>query len=347
MRCDSKGRRYTGQLWRRGAVSLPSSQRNWKMRADREHPNARNFGLQNRDMRYAAKNALREQYQSHSTIATLTDRFRVFADYLKQVHSIQDMRRIEVNHVQEYAQLLNARVQDDSLKPATAQNYLSAVNCVMRIARGDNELNVRPVHDAGMQKRIHEPGIDKSQLKNPEKLNQLPERFRMNLELAKQFGMRFEESAKLNCQQALIEAQEKKQLTISLGVKGGNHDRLVPVVSDKQIETLKQAVLLQGSGRSLISPGENYRQYQNAAQQYGINYHAGRHEYAQNRYQQLTGVACPVKSGIRHGVTHIRYIASQLGISEARARQLDRAARLTISRELGHERISITGQYLN
>ena len=317
------------------------------MRSEREHPDAKNFGLRNSDMRYAAKNALKEEYKSYSTIATMTDRFRVFADYLKQAHSIQDMRRIELNHVQQYAQLLNARVQNQSLKPATAQNYLSAVNCVMRIARGDNKLNVRPVHDAGMEKRTHQPGIDKSQLKNPEKLNQLSERFRMNLELAKQFGLRREESSKLNCQLALNEALEKKQLTINLGVKGGNHNRIVPVTSDKQIETLKQAVLIQGSGRSLIPADQNYRQYLNALEKTGINYHAGRHEYVQNRYQQLTGVACPVKSGIRYGVTHIRYIASQLGISQAQARQIDHTARLAISAELGHERISITGQYLN
>ena len=317
------------------------------MRSERQNPNARNFGLQSRDMAKAGKNALKEASKSYSTIATVADRFKQFADYMHQAHSIQDMRRIELTHVQQYAQLLKDRVANNSLKPATAQNYLSAVNRVMSIARGDNKLQLNPVNDAQLDRRSQVATIDKSKSNSVEKINQLPERFRVQYELCRALGLRFEEAAKMDCRQALQEARIVGQVTISKGVKGGHHDRYILNVTPQQILVLKQAARLQRFGdRSLIPSDQSYREFRERAYSYGIKFHAGRHEYAQNRYQQLTGVACPVVAGIRHGVTHIRHMVSELGISEAEARELNEYARLVISEELGHHRVDVTNAYL-
>jgi integrase len=60
----------------------------------------------------------------------------------------------------------------------------------------------------------------------------------------------------------------------------------------------------------------------------GITSHGLRHGYANDRYQQLTGEASPVRGG------------------QMPDRDTDRAARLEVAEELGHSRESVTTHYL-
>lgn len=62
--------------------------------------------------------------------------------------------------------------------------------------------------------------------------------------------------------------------------------------------------------------------------------HGLRHHYAQARYAELTDWKAPAAGGPT---------AKQLSLEQKR---IDREARLTISRELGHEREQITAVYL-
>jgi len=62
--------------------------------------------------------------------------------------------------------------------------------------------------------------------------------------------------------------------------------------------------------------------------------HGLRHAYAQNRYEELTGWKCPVAGGME---------SRDLTLEQ---RGIDRQARLSISRELGHERETVTCAYL-
>jgi len=62
--------------------------------------------------------------------------------------------------------------------------------------------------------------------------------------------------------------------------------------------------------------------------------HGLRHAYAQNRYEELTGWKCPAAGG-----PDSKYLTPD-------QREADRQARLTISRELGHEREQVTAAYL-
>ena len=66
----------------------------------------------------------------------------------------------------------------------------------------------------------------------------------------------------------------------------------------------------------------------------GAKAHGLRHAYAQSRYRELTGRAAPAAGG-----------AHSPALS-AEEKAGDRKARLTISRELGHEREQITAVYL-
>ena len=83
----------------------------------------------------------------------------------------------------------------------------------------------------------------------------------------------------------------------------------------------------------------NYRQqlriYERHTANAGLSkMHGLRHAYAQQRYQELTGWRAPAAGGP---------IAKAL---TAEQKRIDQAARLTISLELGHERIQVVGIYL-
>ena len=63
--------------------------------------------------------------------------------------------------------------------------------------------------------------------------------------------------------------------------------------------------------------------------------HGHRHQYAQERYRELTGWDAPAAGG-----------PASRTLTPAQ-KEIDRAARLTISEELGHEREQVTAVYLS
>ncbi len=77
------------------------------------------------------------------------------------------------------------------------------------------------------------------------------------------------------------------------------------------------------------------RVYEGNTRRAGLSHmHGLRHAYAQNRYQELTGWKSPAAGG-----------PNSKALTPDQ-RELDRAARLTISHELGHEREGVTCAYL-
>lgn len=161
------------------------------------------------------------------------------------------------------------------------------------------------------------------------------ERMQLALKFMAAFGLRFEEALKLRPQQA----DQSSQLKLQASWTKGGRARTIPIRTDEQRALLEQAKQLFGSG-SFIPNKKSYITYrkrmEKALQRAGItNVHGLRHAYAQLRYQELTGCACPAAGG-----PEIQELTSH-------QRQQDRAARQIVSRELGHERLSITKAYLD
>lgn len=93
------------------------------------------------------------------------------------------------------------------------------------------------------------------------------------------------------------------------------------------------------AGGSLIPTHMRYRdqlqRFRAQCDKAGIHgVHGLRHNYAQERYRQLTGWQSPARSGLR---------SSQLSQVQ---RQRDLSARLLLSEEMGHGREQITAVYL-
>ncbi|EKE6108918.1 integrase domain-containing protein [Vibrio cholerae] len=320
------------------------------MRSERTNPDARNFGLLSRDMGKAGLNALKEGMKSFQSIATIHDRWNVFCAWIKSEQGIKDMRDVENIHLVAYAAHLNDRYERGEIAPSTAQNYLSAVNRVMEIARGDRQVRIDPVSEGGLPKRSGIAAGDRSvsEVAHNAAMGAVSERLGALLELQRNFGLRFEESAKLDAARALREAEKTGSVSIKDGTKGGRA-RTVPITSDAQVSALQRAVAIQ-DGRSMIPAEQNYREFrQEAYREIGrhpVNFHGERHHYAQTRYRDLLGAECPVKTGIKHGRAHHEYLAKELGVSVAHARMLDKEIRSEVARELGHGRIDVTNSYL-
>jgi site-specific recombinase XerC len=156
----------------------------------------------------------------------------------------------------------------------------------------------------------------------------------LSLRLQEAFGLRREESIKLRPAWA-----DRGDVLHLLGswTKGGK-ERDIPICTPAQRELLKQAKEFAGAG-SLIPAEMSYKEqlnrFKTQTARAGIHrVHGLRHRYAQKRYEDLTGWKAPAAGG-----------ASSKQLTPEQ-KLIDRQVRLTISRELGHEREQITAVYL-
>jgi hypothetical protein len=167
-----------------------------------------------------------------------------------------------------------------------------------------------------------------------EKLAALPERAALALRLQMAFGLRLEESLKFRPGVA----DKGDALTLKASWCKGGRARVVPITHPKQRALLDELRALVGEG-SLVPEGQSYisarKDLERTTWAAGIrNMHGHRHWYAQWRYQALTGTSCPAAGGKTY---------EQMSALE---RAADYRARLSISRELGHNRVEITDAYL-
>lgn len=312
-----------------------------------------NYGLGSRNIIIAAKNALSRAGKSFSSVATISQRFSHFAAFAKELAGIKIMEQVTRETVVAYAKTLVEKVDSGELSPATAQNYLSAVNVVLSLARGDYALRVTAVGDARLASRSGIAKEDKSisiadHLAAVGKASPVVS---IMLELQRELGLRFEESAKIDAAKAYRQASKEAIVKIDAGTKGGRI-REIPITSNSQLVALQVAAEYQSfyKLKSMIPSGQTYKDFRNAAyneiRTLGVAFHGERHAYAIGRYQDLVGVGAPVVVGIKKPSEHIAYIAKTLGVPIKEAGLLDYSARIRISVELGHSRAAVTRAYL-
>ena len=156
----------------------------------------------------------------------------------------------------------------------------------------------------------------------------------LSLELQPAFGLRLEESIKIQPGWA----DRGDLLVLKASWTKGGRTREIPIRNAEQRQLLDKAKQFAGSG-SLIPKTMTYVQqlhrFKAQCMAAGINHvHGHRHQYAQQRYRELTGWACPAQGGPK---------SKQLTLEQ---KVIDHKARLTISAELGHGRLSVVAVYL-
>ncbi|MDE3022419.1 MAG: integrase domain-containing protein [Pseudomonadota bacterium] len=310
---------------------------------------SRNFGLGSRNMDYAGLLALKKEMLSFSSVTTESSRWGQFVKWLKP-QGINRMEHVEREDILRYGEYLLYRIECEELGVATVHNYLSAVNRVFNIARRDKKLWVSPVDDCGVPERsgICTESKACNDGKHAEAKQNVSERTAILMGLQRMFGLRFEESCKLDAKRGLREASALQKLTIEAGTKGGRQ-RLLPILMPDQLLVLEKASEVQGSHYSMIPSGLTYVEFQRQAYREAsavkLHFHSERHAYAHARYLVEAGCECPVVSGYAHGLAHHKYVADKLGCTVNEAREIDCQVRMKIARELGHARIQITNSY--
>jgi site-specific recombinase XerC len=216
----------------------------------------------------------------------------------------------------------------------TIKNRMSAIRWWARKVDRQNVV-ARSNDQYGIPNRQFATGKSKARSVSDADLDRVTDpHVRMSLELQRVFGLRREEAIKF----APSYADKGDRLELKASWTKGGKARSIPIRSPLQRAVLGRDHQLAGKG-SLIPSDRNYRQqlriYEGQTIRAGLSrMHGLRHAYAQRRYEELTGWQSPAAGGP----------ASKL--LSAEDRRLDREARLTISRELGHERASVVRVYI-
>lgn len=187
----------------------------------------------------------------------------------------------------------------------------------------------------GLSPRPDDP-LNRAQRLDPVKFQYVTDpHTRASVLLQVAFGLRREEAIKFTPSYAI---KSDRIVLRSSWTKGGR-PRTVPITIEYQRWVLTEVRRLVPGDGSLIPAGGSYvdqlRRYEYQTLEAGLrNTHGFRHAYAQRRYQALTGWPCPLAGGKRrHQMTETE-------------REQDRAARMQVSNELGHNRLAITDTYL-
>ena len=148
------------------------------------------------------------------------------------------------------------------------------------------------------------------------------------------FGLRREEALKFRPATSI----RGDRIALKPSTTKGGRYREIEITHPQQRALLERVAALAGDG-SLIPSGMTYRdqlnRYKHQTRAAGLgNAHGLRHDFAQRQYRRLTGWDCPAAGG--------RTIERMTPAEQRR----DRAARLEISRLLGHNRMDISDTYL-
>lgn len=231
------------------------------------------------------------------------------------------------------------------LATATAQNYISSVNSVMKIL-DKNWKSVSPKGLIGrsrssVRKKPVSLSYSDIQLAIDELKNQGEIELAAVISLAANFGLRRRECVLLDIKTAIKEVKKQGSFDVVKGTKGGRGrhvSRLIPCneILLRQLEKINENL---ESSRSLIPDGMNLKQFYDVISNYclpvlrknGIDrLHDLRVFYACQRYEKLTGFSPPCNRSSGN-------LASPLN---------DHEAREIISNELGHSRVQIVSAYI-
>lgn len=307
---------------------------------------SRNYELGTRDMSAAGRvalNALRARGEmSFATVDVVADRWNLFTRFA-QAKGIGRMEGVTRELLHDYGCELAVQVEAGDLAPATAQNYVSAVNTVMKAAAGSAWRSVSPVRDCGIERRSAiradaPPTLDRGVYAATLDAVRGAHggRAAAIVGLCREIGLRTKEASLLDTIASVRDARTTGRISITAGTKGGR-TRFVPIRTEGQLNALSAAAAIQGRDRSMIPGDLTWREWRDndlrdtrdvVREASGGGLHDLRAACACERYQELTGHLAPCAGGV---------IAN---------RELDRSARATIAEELGHTRIEVVSEYV-
>ena len=285
-----------------------------------------------RDLNYDLKQLCRRS--RGGSFATQRDRERVLDLVANQLQELGYRYMTAASLKPRHVERLVERWQAEGLSLGTIKNRMAELRWwAERI--GKQNIIARDNAFYGIADRQYVTNVSKARQLSSSELGRITDPYTaMSLRLQAAFGLRRAESIKIQPEWA----DRGKQIVLKDSWTKGGRSREIPIRNDEQRRVLDEAKALAGKG-SLIPADQGFveqlRRFEHQCAAAGVHrVHGHRHQYAQVRYQELTGWQAPAAGG-----------PSSRDLTPEQ-RELDRVARLAISAELGHEREQITAVYL-
>jgi len=286
-----------------------------------------------RDLNYDLKQLCR--HNRDGSYATQADREHILDLIADQLHDMGFRHMSGHSLKPKHVEKLVERWLADNLSPGTIKNRMSALRWWAEKV-GKENIVARTNAAYSIPDRVYVTNRSKAKDLDADQLGHIRDVYvQISLRLQAAFGLRREESIKI----VLKWADRADRLVLKDSWCKGGREREIPIRTREQRQLVDEAKAL-AKGKSLVAPGyatyaEYLKHFRYECERVGINgVHGHRHFYAQARYQELTGWACPA----RGGPTRKQLTAKQ--------RKLDREVRELISREMGHGREQVTAVYL-
>ncbi len=284
-----------------------------------------------RELNYQLKQLCR--HNRDGSYRTQADRERQLTLIANQLHTLGYRKMNTQSLKPKHVEALVKHWQSEDLSVGAIKNRLSVIRWWAQKVNRQNVV-ARSNDHYGIPDRQFVTNVSKARSVTQKDLEQVRDlHVRTSLELQQAFGLRREEAIKFQPSFA----DHGDRITLKASWTKGGKAREIPVRTDEQRSVLDRARQLAGNG-SLIPSSRNYRQqlriYERHTANAGLSkMHGLRHAYAQQRYQELTGWPAPAAGG------------PTVKVLTPEQKRVDQEVRLTISRELGHERIQVVGIY--
>ena len=251
------------------------------------------------------------------------------------VHGLKP-RNLGGRHVDKVIRQVVGEVERGERTIASGKNWMSHLRAYTR-AIGKAHLVPRTNAEVGLGRRDYVPRESKAVVLTAGHLDRITCPYvRMSLVLQKEFGWRRETAIKVIV--AVADKGDRVEIQGSW-TKTGKAFTSVVRTPGQRAALDHAAELGRTTERGSLVPTQTYiqqvKRFEYQCKKAGLDgSHGLRHEYAQERYKQLTGFDCPLRGGP---------LKSEMTAAQRRA---DYEARKTISAELTHERMSIVVVYL-
>ncbi len=285
-----------------------------------------------RDLNYQLKNMCSRN--KDGSFSTQSNRQKILFLMANQLYEMGYTQVKAISLQPKHVEALVSRWKDEKITNGVIKNRMATLRWWAE--KTNNESVVAKNNDFyGIGNRQYVSNESKSVSVDKEQLDKVKDVYvKASLSLQSAFGLRREEAIKIFPGMA----DKGDHLALKGSWTKGGKERSIPIITEHQREVLDQVKRLVGKG-ALIPLNKNYIQqlriYERHTTLAGLNkLHGLRHQYAQQRYESLTGWKSPAVGGlVKKDMTQEQ-------------KQKDLESRLLISKELGHEREQITAVYL-
>jgi len=298
------------------------------------------------------------------------DKIEATLHMIKDSAGIKSLKDLNEQHINKIVNDLQAKNRAGTLSTSTINSYISSINNISRYA-GRDDLTVK-ASDYGLSRDISKnDGVNKANSRETtaEFKAFLDSKYQETNDIryaALKMAINIQEAAGLRLRESLLVKLTDKDLskdTLRIASKGdgakNSRAREITLNSEQKQAILNAKEFLKEHNFKNLNVGtiQQGRDFANNAvkefvKETGNNYHyhGERHFYAQQEYKtawQERGY--DILSRAQTGETKEQWqarILSETGLSTKEFKAIDKEIRLEISRDLGHERVSITSRYL-